>query len=311
MLARHVLSHRTFTILVALSLLVAARTPAVAADVLPAPGATLFVLDHDPLADVDVTVEGDPSGRLTFVDGPPAFPGDAPGALRAHYLTTEPTVRIGWTLPDDVDEREPFTAYALFEIRSEGFHADPDGFMQIAWGLWNSTTTGLERIAYGPGADSFELLEFAWFPNVSPVFGGPYLSPALFAVADPDNPAWPFAGAFANASFGFAPPAELPFDTPLLATIEHRPAADLVTVTVHEVLSSGELAPIPGAVTLVPLAWLSRREYRFDRIGLALYHDPFSGDTPAVDALVDVHALGLRRGVIVRRVEDALSAPAR
>ncbi|RMF71852.1 MAG: hypothetical protein D6738_12975 [Acidobacteria bacterium] len=277
----------------------------------PADRAAVFAFDHDPLADPSVTLEGDPTGRLAWHDGAPAFPGDRPGALRAHFLSSAPTVRIGWALPDDLDERDAFTAFAAFEIRSEGFSADPDGFMQIAWGLWNAAATGLERVAYGPRADSFELLEFDWFPNVSPVFGGPYLSPALFGAADPENPLFPAAGAFANASFGFGPPVELPFDTPLLATMEHRPADGVVVVSVHELLDSGELLPVPGAVTLVPLAFLSRPEYRFDRIGIALYEDPFGGPTPAVDAQVDFHALGVRPGLTVHRADALFGAAGR
>ena len=277
----------------------------------PADRAALFVFDHDPLADAAVEIEGPAEGRLSWHDGEPAFPGDGRGALRAHFLSTGPTVRAGWALPFDLDEGRPFAAFAAFEIRSEGFSASPDGFMQIAWGLWNSAATGLERVAYGPGADAFELLEFAWFPNVSPIFGGPYLSPALFGAADPENPLFPSAGAFANATFGFGPPVELPFDTPLLATLEHRPDAGVVVVAVHRVLPSGELVPVPGAVVPVPLGFLSRPEYRFDRIGIALWHDPYAGPTPALDARVDFHLLGARDGVLSPPLAGLFAAGAR
>ena len=83
--------------------------------------------------------------------------------------------------------------------------ADPNGFFQISWGLWSSTTTGLERTG-NPASfagDTFELLEFDYFPNASPFFGGPFLSPTAFGVANPDAPGFEGQGSFANAAFSF------------------------------------------------------------------------------------------------------------
>lgn len=292
-------ARRSLVVSSALVVLAASLVPAAGA-VQPAEqgGALVVPFDADPLVQPATLVEGAAFERCTFVDTPPAFPGDTPGALRARYLATAADARVGWRLDAPLTQDDPFSAAAVFVLRSEGFVADPDGFAQISWGLWNTATTGFNRSAFGPDADSFELLEFDYFPNVSPSFGGPYVSPTLFGAADADNPSFPDAGAYANAAFFFGPPVALPLDEPLLVLLEHRPDDGVVVFTVQRITDGGALLPVPGAQAILDIGALSLPRYAFDAAGLTMYRDPFSGPSPSIDVQVDYHLLVVRRGLI-------------
>jgi hypothetical protein len=198
-------------------------------------------------------------------------------------------------LPGTFDAEATFSAAAAFVIRSDGFSADPDGFFQISWGLWNSTATGLDRTGsfQNFAADTFELIEFDYYPNVSPFFGGPFLAPSVFgAEVDGD--------AFANFTSLFDLDVALPLDTPLLAVLEHRPDLDVVVLGVHRIVDSGRVVPLDGAVGGAPLAFLSLREYDLDTIGLTLWKDSFGGPTPALVATLDFHAMTVVSGLVGR-----------
>ena len=277
----------------------------------PAPPAAAVTFGTDPAADPDVVVAGAALERVTWNADGPAFPGDLPGSLTADYTSDLPAGWIGWPLAEPLDQDVPFTAAAVFVIEPEGFAADPYGYFEISWGLWNRETCGLERTGSPASAagDTFQLAEFDWFPNVSPWFGGPWLSPSLFGAADPENPLFEQYGAFANMTFGSVE-ARLPLGVPLLAVMEHRPADGVMVVQVYE-LGEGAPVPVPGAVTVVPLGWLSRPEYVLDTIGLTLWHDGWQwGETPALVARVTFHLLAVHRGTLaVRDLPSLLARP--
>lgn len=279
---------RIATLIVAVLLLSA---PA-AADPRPTSKAVAERFESNPLASSEVILEGDLLDRLAWNDDAVAFPGDRPGSLTALYDSRLPAGRIGWPLPERWTHDDAFTATAIFVIEPDGFQADPFGFFQFSWGLWSSKTTGLERTGTFSdfATDTFEMIEFAWFPNVSPFFGGPYLSPSVFGVADRNHPAFDFLGAFANFGFGSVPVA-LPLDEPLAAVLEHRPADDVVIVSVHRINERGRRVPLPGAVAVVPLDTLAIRELSVDTVGLMLWHDGFGGDPPSLRAEVVFHAV--------------------
>ena len=252
----------------------------------------------DPLADSTTLIAGDALDRLTYEASPPAFPGDRPGSLTARYDSTRPSGLLGLWIGQDLTERSDFTVAAIAVIRSEGFVADPDGFFQISWGVWNSAATGLRRTGdpLDYSGDTFELLEFDYFPNVSPLFGGPFLSPAIFGRADTDHPGFGALGSFANASFAFGPQVALPFDAPLLMVLEHRAASGEVVVGVHRVIGPRRTTPVPGAIAVVDSSALGYRSYAFDVIGPTLWNDGFGGPAPSLQASVVFHALIARSG---------------
>jgi hypothetical protein len=263
----------------------------------PAPQPLAVFFETDPVADPAVRLEGSVIERLAWNADPERFPGDRPGSLTALYDANLPPGRIGWPLPAPWTQDDPFVAAAVFVIDSEGFSAP--GLFQISWGLWSSNVTGFNRTGSPENlaGDTFELIEWDYFPGE--IFGGPFYSPALFGVANPESPAFPYLGSFANASFAFLT-ARLPLDEPLLAVIEHRPLEDAAVFSVFRITPSG-LLPVDGAVAVVPLRFLSRRQYTLDTFGLTLWQDGFRGPVPALRARVHFHALGAREGLLELR----------
>lgn len=262
----------------------------------------------DPARSENRVVAGAGLDRVSWDPGPAAWAGDLPGSVVATYDASAAPGLFGFRLAEKLDQSETFSLAAVLRVRSEGFVADPNGFFQISLGLWNSVTTGLNRTGdlTGFAGDTFDLVELDWFPNVSPVFGGPYLSPAVFGAADTESPAFPVLGSFANASFAFGPEAALPLDEPLLAIVEHRPDLDAVTFAIHRIVAPRGVLPVQAAVVVVGLAELPERQYVLDTAGLTLWRDGFGGDGPAaVRATVELHGLVVRRGRFAR-VEEAL-----
>jgi len=261
--------------------------------------------DEDPLTD-DATVQaGDALARLAWQADPAAYPGDRAGSLRAIYDSSRPAGWFGFRLPGSFGAHETFSAAAAFVIDADGFAADPNGFFQISWGLWNADRTGLERTGSFTSfsVDTFELIEFDYFPNVSPFFGGPFLSPGIFG-SDVSG------DAFSNFSSLFDLEVRLPLDVPLLAVLEHRPDLDALILSVHRIVDDGHVVPLNAAVGVAPLDLLALRDYEVDTIGLTLWKDGFGGASPAVVANVSFHALTATSGLVGRPEEMLqISAP--
>ncbi len=261
--------------------------------------------ENNPIEDAALVLRGPALDRLSWNDDAPAFPGDSAGSWTAVYDARMPSGLAGWTLPQYFDETQPFTATSVFVIDSDEFQADPFGFFQISWGLWNSETTGLERTGTleNFAGDTFELVEFDYFPNVSPFFGGPFVGPSAFGVADPDNPLFDFLGSFINAGFGSVE-LELPLDEPLIAVLAHDPAANSVTSSVYRFGENGVPVLLPGSVSVAPLDGMGLRRYELDTVGLTLWRDGFSGESPTVFARVHYHRLEVRPGVLLPRASE-------
>lgn len=268
------------------------------------PFALLADFSSDPADDPGALFEGGAQERLNWNQDEPVFAGDAPGSLSVLYASDLPAGRLGWRLEETLSQDDAFSAVAVFVLQSDHLNADPFGFFEISWGLWNSDITGLDRTGNfeNPAADTFELMEFDYFPNVSPFFGGPWLSPSAFGAADTDNPLYPVLGAFANMTFGSVETA-LPLDVPLAAVIEYRPDLGAVVVRVLQLVEGGGWLPVDGAVTVMPLSFMSRPEFTFDTAGLTLWHDGYGGPSPALDAEVVYHLLTVRKGRVVHPEE--------
>lgn len=254
----------------------------------------------DPAARTDVDLGGEVLDRITWNADAPAFPGDLPGSVTARYDATMPPGTLGFPLRDTWTEDDPFTVAAVFVIESEGFVADPFGYFQISWGLWNHATTGDERTGTPAdfAVDTFDLLEFDFYPNVSPWFGGPYVSPTLFGRATPDHPAFPFLGAFSNAAFVFGPESPLPLDVPLVAVMQHRPADGVVITRVAMLGADGSLVDVPGTASSLAVGDLADAAFSLDTLGLTLWQDGFSGATPSLLADVTFHVLAAVPGLV-------------
>jgi hypothetical protein len=220
--------------------------------------------------------EGDAAARFTFVASErPHFPGDRPGTLRVLYDTTLPTARLSTPLGQVLSLDEDAEFGAILTIRSHGFHADPQGFSQIAFGLWNGRTTGLGRTVFP--SDSFDLVEFDYFANVTD-FGGPFLSPSVFGGRDGDN-------AFDNFAF-LSQEVALPFDVPLLCRARYDAASRNLTVTVTRHSGGQRFEASPLVEAAVPLTGLDPT-YLVDVLGIAAYGEGW----PSLRAEVDYDLL--------------------
>lgn len=244
----------------------------------PAPGATIVRFEHDPLRGGPhaFLVEGETDARFTWVaDVPARFPTDRRGSLRVLYDTTLPTGRISLPIDTVLGTDQDFSFGAVMTIHSDGFAADPMGFSQVAFGLWNGHTTGLGRTVFP--SDSYDLVEFDWFANVSE-FGGPFLSPSIFGGNVGNN-------AFFN--FGFASAeTTLPLDTPLLCHAVYRATDHRLTVTVYAHSAGYLFTEVPGAKVTVDLASLNPG-FLVDVLGIAAYGEGW----PSLHATVDYDLL--------------------
>jgi hypothetical protein len=229
----------------------------------------------DPLAgasDLPFFVEGDAADRFAYVaDEPPHFPGDRPGSLRVLYDTTLPAARLSTPLGEVLTLDRDFAFGAVLTLRSQGFQASPDGFSQISFGLWNASTTGLNRTGFP--SDSFDLMEFDYFANVT-AFGGPFLSPTVFGGQVGDN-------AFFNFTFASVE-TDLPQDVPLLCELRYSAATRTLKVTVSRPAGGVFFERIPGAAVTVDLSRLAPT-FLLDTLGIAAYTE----GAPSLHAEVD------------------------
>jgi hypothetical protein len=231
-----------------------------------------------------------PIGAFTYEPASPAlFEGDAPGSLAVLYDTLEPTARALTPLPAPLGAGDDFRVSAVLVIRSEDFHADPDGFAQISFGLMNRATTGDDRTGdlADSRADTFDTLEFDYFPNVSPFFGGPFTGGAVFGGAAVDD-------AFANFAFATASLA-LPLDEPVEAVLEHRSGEAKVEIRMYTILPDGARLPLHEAPVVIGTGALEPG-FTLDALGVFAYHDGFNvftGSGRSLRATVDYHRLAV------------------
>jgi hypothetical protein len=231
--------------------------------------------DADPLTGQSrnlFVVEGDVASRFTFLAGEPShFPGDHDGTFRVVYDTLLPTARLSTPLGQVLSLDADFDFGAILTIRSDGYFADPNGFSQIAFGLWNAARTGLLRTSFP--SDSFDLVEIDYFPNVTS-FGGPFLSPTVFGGNVADN-------AFFNFSFG-STGVTLPLDTPLLVEAHYDAALRRLDVTVSRHARALAFETIEGAGVSVDLSRIDPT-FHVNVAGIAGYFEGYSSIHAVVD----------------------------
>ncbi|GMU34004.1 MAG: hypothetical protein AMXMBFR20_18760 [Planctomycetia bacterium] len=210
--------------------------------------------------------------------------------LTAHFDSFEPTA---WYVRP-LDSQSPvafgacdeFEFTVTFRVLSAGFFADPDQFAQIGWGLINSATTGTDR-AGGAGPDfAFDNVAFDYFPNVSPLFGGPTLGSTLIH-SDTG------AGYFSEFEFPFG--AESRIDTPFgdedialdvltTATVHFNPQTQVLTLTVsqggNDLAINADGTGGPGGtdanVTTIQTALFVDHPFSVDSFAITLWQDTFN-----------------------------------
>ena len=216
--------------------------------------------------------EGDTGARFEHLSHErPHFPGDRPGSLRVIYDTTLPAARIATPIGDVLSMDDDFEFGAILTIRSDGFHASHDGFSQISFGLWNSQTTGFNRTGFP--SDSYDLVEFDYFPNIGEI-GGPFLSPSVFGGNAGDN-------AFFNFAF-LSSETALPFDTPLICSFRYDCSARKMTMTVSAHRQGIFFEPVPGGTVTFSIAGINPT-FLIDSLGIAAYFEGFKSLRAVVD----------------------------
>lgn len=214
-------------------------------------------------------LQGPDGGRFAFDAATAAkYPSDPKGSFVAHLDSTLPTARAAASLGAVYTEQDDFVFGAIFTIQAAGFEADPFGFHPITFSLMNSATTGFNRTGSLSDfrSDAFDTIDVAYFPQVSPFFGGPFLSPAVFGSAVSDD-------AFANFAFGSASFELLPGAT-YLVTAEHRAAERKLDVTVYGFGAGGRSVALPGGRVSADLSIL--QGFTVDTLAITAYEDGFN-----------------------------------
>lgn len=272
---------------------------------LPAAAGTTRVIDlrHDPFA----PLAGGPS---LFEEGPgagafshdasvaPAWPGDGRGSLAVTCDSLALSSRGVAPLDAIYTEVDDFYFGAVLSVRSDGYDPDPFGFHPIVFELVNSVTTGFDRTGDLSDfrVDTFDALEFAWFPQVSPIFGGPFLSPAAFGSALGDD-------AFANFAFGSVE-VDIPRDQTHLVTVEHHASDQEMIVTLYAIGRGAWLTPIPNGRVVVDMLGLTG--FAVDTLAISTYEDGFNifaSSGRSLHAVVDYQRIFFGEGMIAGEAE--------
>lgn len=232
--------------------------------------AVVLDLRQDPLdpAAPLLVLEGPGSDAFAWEEAARLLPSDPAGALRVVYDATRPTLRAAAPLGAVYTEADDFVFGAILTVRPEGFEADPFGFHPIGFSLVSSATTGFDRTGSPADfrADTFDSLDVAWFPQISPFFGGPFLSPSVFGSPAGDD-------AFANFTFGLA---EFEFAPGVahLVLAEHRADEKRLTITVHVAGEDGRWLPVPAGSVSAGLAALTG--FAVDTLAIPAYEDGYT-----------------------------------
>ncbi|HET9480668.1 MAG TPA: hypothetical protein VFP98_02840 [Candidatus Polarisedimenticolia bacterium] len=210
-------------------------------------------------------------GAARFVydpDSGPRFGGDARGSLSVLYDSVEPTSRLHTTVPGGLSQDDDFVFGAVMTIRADGFEPDPFGFHPIAFSLFNASTTGDDRTGdlNDFRSDTYDTLELAYFPNVSPFFGGPFLSPSVFGERIDQD-------AFLHFAFGSIPFEMIPGVT-YLVELRHSALARTLTATLSRVRPDGTAVELPASRVVADLSGIDG--FLVDSLGISAYHDGFN-----------------------------------
>ena len=127
--------------------------------------------------------------------------------------------------------------------------------MELAFGLTNSSLTGGDRtgsLANFSSDNTFDTVEFNYFPNVSSEFGGPTLTPSVFGGQDGDAFS-NFASIFGDAS-NLGTHASgitgLANGTEYQAQLAYDGTTQLMTLTMYQVTAAGPVLLDTGLIQL-------------------------------------------------------------
>jgi hypothetical protein len=207
------------------------------------------------------------------------------GALTVHLNSSLPTARLDRALGTTLDDAASFVLSARFSFNVT--HAPGSQFMQIAFGLTNHAATGGDRtgsFANSSSDNTYDTVEFNYFPNVSPSFGGPTLTPAVFG-----GPAG--GDAFGNFTGIFGSPSnlgghtqgitELPQSTTLETHLAYDGANKMATLTMYQVAGNGSLVLLDTELPSLDLnvfgnGYDPSHPFQVDTLSIMTYQDGYT-----------------------------------
>lgn len=216
----------------------------------------------------------------------------APGNLTASYHSGQQSTRLEFPLGRTITDQDGFKFSTTFTILEEDYFADDSGGLaQITFGLFNSSTTGLDRTGSPANfsSNTFDLITLDYFPGDHPFFDSISLTPTVFESQFPDS-----GDAFAGVSFPAAKESvisdvgevaessrRLPLDTQMTAELTYDAQTRWITVTLAtpagpEVLNSVGQDDLPGG----PDGDIFTIQHRMPRAGDPVLFFGASGEDP-------------------------------
>jgi len=215
---------------------------------------------------------------------PPTYSGGATGQLNVYLNSSLPTARFQRPLGVTLTDTNDFTLTARFSFTV--ISAPSDQGMELAFGLVNSQLTGGDRTGSPTNYTSdntFGTVEFDYFPNVSPTYGGPSLIPTVFGAQEPGE------DAFANSAAVYGYPTDLgehtngvtalPQNIALQATLAYCGTNRTLTLTMSQMNPDGSLTPLTTevpALDLVANSYNTNFPFVVDTLAIMAYRDGFT-----------------------------------
>jgi len=207
------------------------------------------------------------------------------GSLSVHLNSSLPTARLELPLGVVLDDSKNFELRARFSFHITS--APSDQAANMGFGLTNHLLTGGDRT--GTAADfssdnTFHTVEWSYFPNVSTLFGGPTLAPAVFGGQEPGSDAFAnFTSIFGSGSLlsdNTVGVKTLPQDTPLETHVTYDGSAKVLTLSMFQVVGN---SLVPINTELVPLnlaefgsGYDTGNGFLVDSLSIMAYHDGFT-----------------------------------
>lgn len=213
----------------------------------------------------------------------PVYTGDAAGSLSVHLNSSLPTARLQRPLGVTLTDTDSFTLSTRFSFTLTS--APSDQFMQMSFGLVNSSLTGGDRtgsLANFGSDNTFHTVEFDYFPNES-IFSGATLSPGVFGAQKSGGDAFGnFASIFGSGSnlgdntLGIN---RLPQTVTLEALLDYNGATKVLTLTMNQVNANGSLTLLNTelpSLNLVASGYDSNFPFVVDTLAIMAYQDGFT-----------------------------------
>jgi len=271
---------RRLTIGTALAALVVVITPA---------HALVEDFSSDPFAQWSFGAGDNSNSQFGWNSAAPAqYAGDAVGSLAVHLDSSLPTARLDRALGVSVTQSDSFALTTRFSFSITS--APVNQFMQIAFGLVNSSLTGGDRT--GSFADftsdnTFHTIEFAYFPNLttftSPA-SGRTLTPVVFGAQNGGGDAFAniasIFGSDSNLSDNLTGITALPELVVLQADLTFDGIAGVLTLTMNQVNPDGSLTLLNTEVPALDLntqfLYDVTQPFVVDTLAIMAYRDGFT-----------------------------------